>query len=81
MHQKLLLQKRFEGSFLCPYSKSLFDQFPYYHLFRVFHWDDIVIDSHGNFLLDYVKNSEHQSKLISYMMKRMDVSNVESNDQ
>ena len=75
-------QKRFEGSVLCPYSKSLFDQFPYYYyLFRVFHSNDIVIDSHGNFLLDYVKNSEHQSKLISYMMKRMDVSNVELKDQ
>ena len=80
--EKWLHQKPFEGSFLCPYSKSLFDQFPYYYyLFRVFHSDDIVIDSHGNFLLDYVKNSEHQSKLISYMMKRMDVSNVELKEQ
>ncbi len=74
--------KPFEGSILCPYSKSLFNQFPYYYyLFRVFHSNDIVIDSHGNFLLDYVKNSEHQSKLISYMMKRMDVSSVELKDQ
>ena len=24
-------QKPFEGSFLCPYSKSLIDQFPYYY--------------------------------------------------
>ena len=80
--EKRLHQKRFEGSFLCPYSKSLFNQFPYYYyLFRVFHVDDIVIDSHGNFLLDYVKNSEHHSKLISYMMKRRDVSNGESKDQ
>ncbi len=80
--EKWLHQKPFEGSFLCPYSKSLFDQFPYYYyLFRVFHNDDIVIDSQGNFLLDYVKNSEHQSKLISYMMKRMHVSNVELKEQ
>jgi archaellum biogenesis ATPase FlaH len=75
-------QKRFEGSVLCPYSKSLFDQFPYcYYLFRVFHSDDIVIDSRGNFLLDYVKNSQHQSKLISYMMKRMDIFNVGLNGE
>ena len=57
------------------------DQFPYcYYIFRVFNSDDIVIDSHGNFLLEYVKNSEHQSKLISYMMKRMYVSNEESRE-
>jgi hypothetical protein len=80
--EKWLHIKPFEGSILCPYSKSLFNQFPYYYyLFRVFHSNDIVIDSHGNFLLDYVKNSEHQSKLISYMMKRMDVSSVELKDQ
>ena len=80
--EKCLHKKPFEGSFLCPYSKSLLDQFPYcYYIFRVFNSDDIVIDSHGNFLLDYVKNSEHQSKLVSYMIKRMDVSNVELKEQ
>ena len=71
-------QKPFEGSSLCPYSKSLFDRFPFnYYLFRLFHSEDIVIDTRGNFLLDYVKNSEHQSKIISYIIKRMDISKVE----
>ena len=75
-------QKYFEGSSVCHYSKSLINQFPFnYYLFKLFHSDDIVIDSHGNFLLDYVKNSEHQSKLVSYMIKRMDVSNVELKEQ
>ena len=53
----------------------------YYYLFSVFHSDDIVIDSHGNFLFDYVKNSEHHSNLISYMMKRIDDSNAELKEQ
>lgn len=76
--EKRLHQKRFEGSLLCPFAKSLFDQFPYcYYLFKVFHSQDIVVDSHGNILLDYAKNTGHQSKLISYMMNRMNAFNVE----
>lgn len=71
-------QEPFEGSFLCHYPRSLFDRFPFnYYLFRLFHRDDIVIDSYGNFLLDYVKNSEHQSKLVSRIIKRMGISNME----
>lgn len=75
-------QKHFDGSLLCPYSKSIFDQFPFkYYLFRLFHRDDIVIDTRGNFLLDYVKNSEHKLKLISYMINRMDIYKVRTKEE
>jgi hypothetical protein len=80
--EKWLHLKHFQGSYLCPFSKSLFDQFPYcYYLFKVFHSEDVVVDSHGNILLDFVKTSEHQSHLISYMMKRKDVYTVELKQQ
>jgi len=74
--------KPFGGSYISHYPKSLFEKFPFnYYLIRLFHNDDIVIDSYGNFLLDYVKNSEHQSKLISHMIKRIKISSMELKEQ
>jgi hypothetical protein len=59
-------KKPFEGSYVCPYPKSLLNQIPFnYYLFKLFHSHDIVIDTNKDIALDYVKNEEHQSKLLS----------------
>lgn len=59
--------KPFEGSYVCPYPKSLLSQAPYnYYLFNLFHSHDIIIDTNKNIPLDYIKNPTHQSKLVSY---------------
>ncbi len=58
--------KPFNGSYVCPYPKYLLNEIPYnYYLFKLFHNHDIVIDTDKNIPLDYVKNQEHQSTLIS----------------
>jgi len=59
-------EKPFEGSYVCPYPKSLLGHIPFnYYLFKLFHSHDIVIDTDKNIPLDYVKNEDHQSILVS----------------
>jgi hypothetical protein len=75
-------EKPFEGSYVCPYPKSLLNQIPFnYYLFKLFHSHDIVIDTYKNIPLDYVKNEEHQSKLVSDVAdKAMRISTSKSSE-
>jgi hypothetical protein len=75
-------QKPFEGSYVCPYPKSLLNQIPFnYYLFKLFHSHDVVIDTNKNIPLDYVKNEEHRTKLISGVAdKAMRVSTSKSSE-
>jgi hypothetical protein len=64
--------KPFEGSYVCPYPKSLLNKIPFnYYLFKLFHNHDIVIDTDRNIPLDYIKNPEHQSKLVSNLVYKV----------
>jgi CRISPR/Cas system-associated endoribonuclease Cas2 len=51
-------QKPFEGSYLCPFRKSLCDKFPYnYHKYSIFGNHDIIIDEHGSLIGCYIPRS------------------------
>lgn len=48
-------RKPFEGSYLCPYPKSLIDNYLYVaYLKRIFHSHDIVVDSDGKIRPEYL---------------------------
>jgi hypothetical protein len=72
-------EKPFEGSYVCPYPKSLLSQIPFnYYLFKLFDSHDIVIDTDKNIPLDYIKNEEHHSKLVSIVAeKAMQISRLD----
>jgi hypothetical protein len=44
-----------EGSYLCPYPRSLLNQFPYNnYISRIFHDQDIIIDSNGKPISEFI---------------------------
>ena len=48
-------QRPIEGSYLCPYRKSLGDTFPYdYHRYRVFANHDTIIDEHAQIMGSFI---------------------------
>lgn len=54
-------QKPFVGSYICPYPKSLFSQFPYnVYLSRIFHTHDIIVDTEGNLIPEFMNLTSHQ---------------------
>ncbi len=70
--------KQFAGSCVSAYPQSLLSQFPFnYYLFKLFHKDDVVIDSESNIMLDYVKNSDHHSKLVNDMTMKFNILSME----
>lgn len=48
-------KKPFEGSYVCPYPKSLLDQYPFNaFLSRLIHSHDVIIDSNGKLIHEYM---------------------------
>jgi hypothetical protein len=74
--------KQFAGSCVFAYPQSLLSQFPFnYYLFKLFHKDDVVIDSESSIMLDYVKNSDHHSKLVYDMTMKFNTLSMEVKKQ
>ncbi len=48
-------QKPFDGSYVCPYPKSLLDQYPFNaFLSRLIHNHDVIVDSNGKLIQEYM---------------------------
>jgi KaiC/GvpD/RAD55 family RecA-like ATPase len=48
-------EKPFDGSYLCPYPKSLLDQYPFNtFLSRLIHNHDVIVDSNGKLIHEYM---------------------------
>jgi hypothetical protein len=48
-------EKPFDGSYVCPYPKSLLDRYPFNaFLSRLFHIHDVIIDSNGKLIHEYM---------------------------
>ncbi len=48
-------QKPFDGSFVCPYPKSLLNHYPFNaFLSRIIHNHDVIVDSHGKLIQEYM---------------------------
>lgn len=58
-------QKPFQGSYICPYPKSLLKEFPYEaYLSRLFQNHDVIIDSNGKLIPEYMSLRSNTSILI-----------------
>lgn len=54
-------QKPFVGTYICPFSKSLFSQFPYnLYLSRIFHTHDVIVDTDWNLMPEFMNLTSHQ---------------------
>ena len=68
-------QRPIEGSYLCPYRKSLIDTFPYdYHRYRVFANHDTIIDEHAQIMGSFIwkphnKNSSYNGDMMTTQTK------------
>jgi hypothetical protein len=48
-------EKPFDGSYVCPYPKSLLDRYPFNaFLSRLIHNHDVIIDSNGKLIHEYM---------------------------
>lgn len=55
-------EKPFIGAYLCPYPRSDLEQLPHKtHLKSVIQNHDIVVDAHGNLLVEYMNKKDDQS--------------------